>query len=63
MPWSETEAAEQLSKTEVICVNQSGSASQFCLKVRLVDAMVDSAAEISFISDSVFESMKQSPSK
>jgi hypothetical protein len=67
IPLSFTEAAEQQSRPEVGRVNQLGSAAQFCLKVQvgdvMVDAVIDSAAEVSLISDRVYKAMKQPPPK
>ncbi|XP_052239462.1 uncharacterized protein LOC127850461 isoform X4 [Dreissena polymorpha] len=67
IPMSVTEAAEQQSRPEVGRVNQLGSAAQFCLKVQvgdvMVDAVIDSAAEVSLISDRVYKAMKQPPPK
>ncbi|KAH3776585.1 hypothetical protein DPMN_178016 [Dreissena polymorpha] len=67
IPLSVTEAAEQQSRPEVGRVNQLGSAAQFCLKVKvgdvMVDAVIDSAAEVSLISDRVYKAMKQPPLK
>ncbi|XP_052262947.1 uncharacterized protein LOC127866466 isoform X4 [Dreissena polymorpha] len=62
-----TEAAEQQRRPEVGRLNQLGSAAQFCLKVQvgdvMVDAVIDSAAEVSLISDRVYKAMKQPPPK
>ncbi|KAH3872928.1 hypothetical protein DPMN_036151 [Dreissena polymorpha] len=67
IPMSVTEAAEQQSRPEVSRVNQLGSAAQYCLNVQvgdvMVDAVIDSAAEVSLISDRVYKAMKQSPPK
>ncbi|KAH3818785.1 hypothetical protein DPMN_120511 [Dreissena polymorpha] len=67
IPLSVTEAAEQQSRPEEGRVNQLGSAAQFCLKVQvgdvMVDAVIDSAAEVSLISDRVYKAMKQPPPK
>ncbi|KAH3777315.1 hypothetical protein DPMN_178755 [Dreissena polymorpha] len=67
IPMSVTEAAEQQSRPEVGRVNQLGSDAQFCLKVQvgdvMVDAVIDSAAEVSLISDRVYKAMKQPPPK
>ncbi|KAH3834917.1 hypothetical protein DPMN_108250 [Dreissena polymorpha] len=66
-PLSVTMAAEQQSRPEVGRVSQLGSAAQFRLKVQvgdvMVDAVVDSAAEVSRISDRVYQAMKQPPPK
>ncbi|KAH3889354.1 hypothetical protein DPMN_013408 [Dreissena polymorpha] len=60
-----TVADEQSGQPEVVHENQLGSVSQFCVKVQVgdivVDAMVDSAAEVSIISDRIYEAMKQPP--
>ncbi|KAH3734809.1 hypothetical protein DPMN_041258 [Dreissena polymorpha] len=58
---------EQSGQPEVVNENQLGSVSQFCVKVKvgdiLVDAVVDSAAEVSIITDRIYEAMKQPPPK
>ncbi|KAH3847111.1 hypothetical protein DPMN_089425 [Dreissena polymorpha] len=63
IPLSVTMAAEQQGKPEGGRVSQLGSAAQFRLKVQvgdvMVDAVVDSAAEVSLISDRVYKAMKQ----
>ncbi|KAH3823544.1 hypothetical protein DPMN_125351 [Dreissena polymorpha] len=55
------------SRPEAGRVNQSGSAAQLCLKDQvvdvMVDAVVDSTAEVSLISDRVYKAMKQPPPK
>ncbi|KAH3864045.1 hypothetical protein DPMN_027057 [Dreissena polymorpha] len=60
-------ADEQSGQPEVVHENQPGSVSQFCMKVQVgdivVDAVVDSAAEVSIISDRMYEAMKQPPPK
>ncbi|KAH3872793.1 hypothetical protein DPMN_036016 [Dreissena polymorpha] len=57
--------AKQSGQPEVFNEYQLGSVSQFCMKVQVddivVDAVVDSAAEISIISDRIYEAMKQPP--
>ncbi|KAH3794747.1 hypothetical protein DPMN_148285 [Dreissena polymorpha] len=67
IPMSVTEAAEQQSRLELGRVNQLGSAAKFCLKVQvgdvMVDAVIDSEAEVSLISDRVYKAMKQPPPK
>ncbi|KAH3705557.1 hypothetical protein DPMN_080634 [Dreissena polymorpha] len=56
---------EQSGQPEVVHENQLGSVSQFCMKVQVgdiaVDAVVDSAEEVSIISDRIYEAMKQPP--
>ncbi|XP_052286189.1 uncharacterized protein LOC127881957 [Dreissena polymorpha] len=60
-------ADEQSGQPKVVHENQLGSVSQFCMKVQVgdivVDAVVDSAAEVSIISDRIYEAMKQPPPK
>ncbi|KAH3713368.1 hypothetical protein DPMN_073158 [Dreissena polymorpha] len=56
---------KQSGQPEVVLENQLGSVSKFCMKVQVrdivVDAVVDSAAEVSIISDRIYEAMKQPP--
>jgi hypothetical protein len=60
-------ADEQSGQPKVVHENQLGSVSQFCMKVQVgdivVDAVVDSAAEVSIISDRMYEAIKQPPPK